>query len=174
MNSGTFMYKIFWLTGLPCAGKTTIANELAKQIHAEILDGDELRRIIRNTDFSLEGRTKHTLSVAEFASMLSKYNNVIVSLVSPIKAVREEIKAKYLNVSEIYVYADVDTCKKRDVKGMYKLALEGKIRNFTGVDDVYEEPGAATTKVDTTQMNLQECVQHILQKHHVPVESTFG
>lgn len=161
------MFKIFWLTGLPCSGKTTIANELAKHIHAEVLDGDDIRRIIKNTDFSFEGRKNHMLSVAEFASILSKYNNVVVSLVSPLKEVREEIKNRYPNLTEIYVYADLETCKKRDVKGMYKLAMEGKIKNFTGVDDIYEEPDISTTKIDTTKMNLKECVKEILQKHHI-------
>ena len=164
------MYKIFWLTGLPCSGKTTIAKELAKQIHAEILDGDDIRKIIKNTDFSLEGRKNHMESVAEFASILSKYNNVIVSLVSPIKSVREEIKKRYPNLTEIFIYADIDTCKARDVKGMYKLAMEGKIKNFTGVDDVYEEPGSETTVIDTTKNSVAECVKIILDKHHVPTK----
>jgi len=162
------MYKIFWLTGLPCSGKTTIAKELAKNIHAEILDGDDIRKIIKNNDFSSEGRKNHMASVAEFASILSRYNNVIVSLVSPIKSVREEIKKRYPNLTEIYVYADAETCKKRDTKGMYKLAMEGKIKNFTGVDDVYEEPDSSTTTVDTTKTNVQECVKKIMEKHHIP------
>jgi len=164
------MYKIFWLTGLPCSGKTTIAKELARHIHAEILDGDDIRRIIQNTDFSYNGRKNHMLSVAEFAFILSKYNNVVVSLVSPIKKVREEIKKRYPNLIEIYVYADLETCKKRDVKGMYKLAMEGKIKNFTGVDDIYEEPDSSTTMVDTTKMTVEECVKKILEKHHVPLK----
>lgn len=162
------MYKIFWLTGLPCSGKTTIAKELAKNIHAEILDGDDIRKIIKNNDFSLEGRKNHMLSVAEFANILSKYNNVVVSLVSPIKSAREEIKSRYSNLTEIYIYADLETCKKRDVKGMYKLALEGKIKNFTGVDDIYEEPDKnMTTTIDTTKMTVEECVEKILAKHHI-------
>lgn len=162
------MYNIFWLTGLPCSGKTTIAKELAKHIHAEILDGDDIRKIINNNDFSEEGRKNHMMSVAEFASILSKYNNVIVSLVSPIKSVREEIKKNYPNLTEIYIYADIDTCKQRDVKGMYKLAMEGKIKNFTGVDAEYQAPGDMTTKIDTTKHNLEECVKQILEKHHIP------
>jgi adenylylsulfate kinase len=162
------MYKIFWLTGLPCSGKTTIAKELAKNIHAEILDGDDIRKIIKNNDFSFEGRKNHMMSVAEFASILSKYNNVVVSLVSPIKSVRDEIKKKYPNLAEVYVYADLETCKKRDTKGMYKLAAEGKIKNFTGVDDAYEEPDNSTTKVDTTKESLQDCVKKIMEKHHSP------
>src|SRR3990167_10594531 len=116
------MYKIFWLTGLPCSGKTTIAKELAKHIHAEILDGDEIRKIAFNNDFSDEGRKRHMLAIAEFASMLSKYNNVIVALVSPLKSVRDEIKSKYSNLIELYIKASLETCKKRDTKGMYILA----------------------------------------------------
>ena len=162
------MYKIFWLTGLPCSGKTTIAKEIAKRIHAEILDGDNIRQIIKNTDFSFEGRKNQMTSVAEFASILSKYSNVIVSLVSPIKSIRDDIKKRYSNLTEIYIYADIETCKKRDVKGMYKLAMEGKIKNFTGVDDVYEEPDSLTTVIDTTKMNVDECVNKILEKHHTP------
>lgn len=162
------MYKIFWLTGLPCSGKTTIAKELAKHIHAEILDGDNIRRIIKNTDFTDQGRKNHMMSTAEFASILSKYNNVVVSLVSPLKLVREEIKRNYPNLIEIYVYADIETCKKRDVKGMYKQAIEGKIKNFTGIDSEYQAPDTSiTTTVDTTKQSVQECVKQILDKHHI-------
>lgn len=160
------MYTIFWLTGLPCAGKTTIAKELARHIHAEILDGDEIRKIISNDDFSIEGRRKHMLSVAAFASVLSKYNNVIVAMVSPIKGIREEIQKQYPNVREVYVYADIETCKKRDVKGMYARALSGKITNFTGVDAAYEAPGKKTLMVDTTMLSVGESVSKILNKHY--------
>lgn len=160
------MYSTFWLTGLPCSGKTTIAKELAKHIHAEILDGDDIRKIIFNDDFSEEGRRKHMLSIAEFASILSKYNNVVVSLVSPLKKVRDEIKKLYPNVIEIYVYADIETCKKRDAKGMYKLAIEGKIKNFTGISAPYEEPDKKTTKIDTTKLSVKDCVKKIIEKHY--------
>jgi adenylylsulfate kinase-like enzyme len=160
------MYKIFWLTGLPCSGKTTIARELARHIHAEILDGDDIRKIIFNEDFTSEGRRKHMLSIAEFASTLSKYNNVVVALVSPLRSVREEIKKRYPNVVEIFVNADIETCKKRDVKGMYKLAMQGKIKNFTGVSAAYEAPNPmSTTTVDTTKLNVKECVNLIIKKH---------
>ena len=95
------------LTGLPCSGKTTIAKELARQINAEILDGDDIRNLLKNTDFTKEGRKKHMLSVAEIAYRFSKYTNVIVALVSPIKKVREEIKSKYPNVIEIFIKCDM-------------------------------------------------------------------
>jgi len=156
------VYKIFWLTGLPCAGKTTIAKELAKQIHAEILDGDDIRRIIKNTDFSPEGRKNHMESVAEFASILSKYNNVIVSLVSPIKEVREEIKRMYPNLTEIFIYADIDTCKARDVKGMYKQARKGELESFTGITSPYEIPINPQLIIQTERLNLQQCADLLL------------
>jgi len=163
------MYKIFWLTGLPCAGKTTIAKELAKHIHAEILDGDDIRKIISDNDFSDAGRKRHMLSVAEFASILSRYTNVVVALVSPLKSVREEIKIKYPNLVEIYINADIETCKKRDVKRMYKLAMEGKIKNFTGVDAAYEAPDpSVTTAVNTAEIGVKECVDLIIKKHALP------
>ena len=157
--------KIFWLTGLPCSGKTTIAKELSRHVYAELLDGDDIRKISSNQDFTPEGRKKHMLAVAEFAHRLSKYVNVVVALVSPIKSVREEIKEKYPNVVEIFVKCSVDECIKRDVKGMYKMALKGEIKNFTGIDSPYEEPADATT-VDTEGLTVGECVKAILDRHY--------
>ena len=163
---------IFWLTGLPCSGKTTIAKELARRISAEILDGDDIRKINDNQDFTPEGRKKHMLSVAELAYRFSKYTKVIVALVSPIRAVREEIKAKYHNVKEIWIKCDLEECKKRDVKGMYAKALKGEIKNFTGVSAPYEEPDVErnkyhthTTFVDTEVFDVEQCVDVILGRH---------
>ena len=167
------MYKIYWLTGLPCSGKTTIAKELKRKIHAEMLDGDDIRAITHNQDFSSEGRKKHMLGVAELAYRLSKYNNVIVSLVSPIKAVRDEIKNKYSNVIEIFINCDVEECKRRDVKGMYAKALNGEIKQFTGVSAPYEVPDESTTTVDTINTTVQECVDHIISEHYKPKKYCF-
>lgn len=162
--------KIFWLTGLPCSGKTTIANELSKRIYAECLDGDDLRNFMKNEDFSYDGREKHMITVAEIAYRMSKYNNVIVSLVSPIKAIRKEIKNKYPNVVEIFIKCGIKECFKRDVKGLYKLAKEGKIRDFTGIDSPYEAPTTTgpnkTTFVDTEILTVGECVDVILSRHY--------
>jgi adenylylsulfate kinase len=166
------MFKIYWLTGLPCSGKTTIANELAKRIHAEILDGDDIRAITNNKDFSPEGRRNHMLSVAELAYRLSKYNNVVVALVSPIKSVRDEIKKKYPNVNEIYVKCSLEGCKKRDVKGMYNKALKGEIKDFTGISAPYEAPEHSTV-IDTEHSTIQECASLIVAKHHKPERYSF-
>jgi adenylylsulfate kinase len=164
------MKQIFWLTGLPCSGKTTIAKELAKKINAEILDGDDLRANMKNSDFSEEGRKKHMLNIAWIASLLSKHTNVIVSLVSPIKSVREEIMDKYPNTTMLYCYASLEECEKRDVKGMYKLARAGKITNFTGIDAEYEVGNYKRGEshrhyyMDTELWTVEECVAFIVEK----------
>src|SRR4030042_6577885 len=97
------MKTIYWLTGLPCSGKSTIARELAIYLNAEILDGDAVRAIMSNNDFSKEGRATHMRAVALQAYRLSRDTNVIVALVSPLRKIREEVKRKYSNVYEIYV-----------------------------------------------------------------------
>ncbi|NUM25255.1 MAG: adenylyl-sulfate kinase [Candidatus Buchananbacteria bacterium] len=161
------MNQIIWLTGLPCSGKTTIARELAKHINAEILDGDEIRLIIDNQDFSTEGRRKHMLMVAEMAERFSRYTPVIVALVSPIKSVRDEIKKQYPNVVEVFVNCNLKECIRRDVKGLYKKALAGAITNFTGISDPYEPPTDAL-EIHSDTLNVAESVQLILDNYFAP------
>ncbi|MFA5763711.1 MAG: adenylyl-sulfate kinase [archaeon] len=101
------MNQIIWLTGLPCSGKTTIACALASKINAQVLDGDEIRNALKNNDFSTQRRKKHMLKVAEFAFEKSKESPVIVSLVSPVRKVREEIKNKYEKIINIFRKVDL-------------------------------------------------------------------
>ena len=164
-------HRIFWLTGLPCAGKTTIAKALSNKIDAEILDGDDIRNIFHNSDFSIEGRRRHMMSVAELAYRFSKYANVVVALVSPIKTVREKIRQKYHNVKEVYIKCDIKECIRRDVKGMYARALKGEIKNFTGIDAKYEEPGSDILSVDTVGNTVEECVDIILSNTDLSLKS---
>ena len=159
--------QIIWLTGLPCSGKTTIAHELAKHINAEILDGDDIRSIIGNKDFSTEGRRQHMLMVAEMATRFSRYTHVIVALVSPIKSVRDEIKEKYPNVVEIFINCNPKECMRRDVKGLYKKALAGQLPQFTGVSDPYEPPTDAL-EIPSDKLNINESVQLILDNYFLP------
>ena len=159
------MKKIYWLTGLPCSGKSTIAEELSRHLNAEILDGDEIRAITNNNDFSREGRANHMKSVAAMANLLSKYTHVVVALVSPLRRVREEIKRKYSNVYEIYLKCDRRVCQARDVKGMYAKAMKGEINNFTGVQDQYEEPLNPDMMLRTDDNAIDECVKEILTLH---------
>lgn len=155
---------VFWLTGLPNSGKTTLSKELSRHIHAEILDGGEIRKLANNFDFSKEGRARHMRTVAEMAYKLSKYTPVIVALVSPIKDIREEIMKKYGNFIEIYVKCSVGVCAKRDKKDLYQKAIKGEINNFTGISDPYEEPTNATI-VNTEKLSPEECAKKILDEH---------
>lgn len=161
------MHKIIWLTGLPCSGKTTIAQELSRHINAEILDGDEIRLLVDNNDFSPEGRRKHMLMVAEMAYRFSRYTHVVVALVSPIKSVREEIKLRYPNVVEVFVKCNLEECKRRDVKGLYKKALSGEINNFTGVSSPYEQPEGAI-ELETDKLSIKESVEIIIKNCFEP------
>lgn len=156
------MKKIYWLTGLPCSGKTTIANELGRHLYAEILDGDEIRDLTNNIEFTKENRTRHMMYVAAMAHYVSKYVDVIVSLVSPIRSVRNSIKIKHPNLYEIYVQCDLNICKHRDTKGMYEKAIRGEITNFTGVQEEYEEPLDPDIVVRTDKSSIEECVNQIL------------
>lgn len=155
------MNKIYWLTGLPCSGKTTIGEKLAKKLNAELLDGDTIRKIDNNQDFSMEGRRKHIIAVANEAEIISETKPIVVALVSPIREVREMIK-KNPNVIEIFVDCSLHVCVQRDVKGMYALAREGKIKNFTGIDSPYEVPENPHIIVDTERYSVDQCVYDIL------------
>lgn len=156
------MKRIYWLTGLPCSGKTTIANELAKRIHAEILDGDVIRAVTGNFDFSREGRSRHMQAVAHMASLLCKHTEVVVALVSPLRDVREDLKKRHPNIYEIYLNCPVDVCRSRDTKGMYERAERGEILNFTGVQDQYEESSEPHMVLETDVLSVNDCVEKIL------------
>lgn len=161
-----------WLTGLPCSGKTTLAKRLAELLQKEglevkVYDGDEVRRILsKELGFSKEDRYKNVLMVAELAKeFLSKGPNkiVICSLVSPYRALRKKVR-EILGDSYIEVFVDcpLEVCEKRDVKGMYKKARAGLIKNFTGIDDPYEPPEAPEVHVKTAEKGPEECLQVIL------------
>ncbi|HIH11320.1 TPA: adenylyl-sulfate kinase [Candidatus Woesearchaeota archaeon] len=154
--------KIYWLTGLPCSGKSTIAQALCGHLDAQILDGDKIRAMVQNRDFSLEGRATQMRYVAAMAYFLHRQQNVIVSLVSPLREVREEIKRQFLNVVEIYVQCDVEVCKRRDVKGMYARASSGVLLNFTAVQQEYEPPLNPHLVVRTDVDSIESCVNQIL------------
>ena len=139
-----------WLTGLPASGKTTIASLAAARlrergVRAEVLDGDWVRSTI-NTDvgFSREDRRRHLLRVAWVARLLAR-NGVAVfaSFVSPYRDVRAEVRKiieEEVPFFEVYVKISLEEAMRRDPKGLYRRALAGEIKNFTGVDVPYEEP----------------------------------
>jgi adenylylsulfate kinase len=160
---------VVWLTGLPCSGKSTIADELEKYFQKEKmaiqkLDGDWLRDTIsKDLGFSALDRYRQTERVAYIANMLSMHGvNVIVALVSPNRDMRAHAKGICRGMKEIYIKCSLEECKRRDVKGMYKKAMNHEIKNFTGVDDVYEVPLNPHLVIDTEQNTIKQCVSEVI------------
>lgn len=157
------------MTGLPCAGKTTIAKSLKKfMADLAILDGDELRKWLpTKNDFSKKGRSEHNRTVAHIAKLLLENNiSVCVSLVSPYKENREiarSIIGDDYRFIELYVKCPLSVCERRDVKGLYKRARKGEIKQFTGVDDAYEVPDNADLMIDTENTTLESAIDYILE-----------
>ena len=158
-----------WFTGLPCSGKTTIAREVMKRLEdkydVELLDGDTVRDYIRNRDFSREGRNKHLRYIALMARLLSKRGVIVLcSFVSPYRENRDFARKINDNFVEVYVKAPLEVCIERDVKGMYKKALNGEIKGFTGIDDPYEEPDDPELVIETDKETLEESTNKVLNK----------
>ena len=157
---------VIWMTGLPCSGKTTILKKLQETIpNLAMLDGDELREWFSPKDFSKAGRDEHNKKVAHLAKLLLKHNVPVgVSLVSPYIENRETAR-KVINAEEkfveVYIKCALEQCEERDVKGMYKKARAGEIKNFTGLDDPYEAPQNPDLEVDTELQTLDESAQKI-------------
>jgi adenylylsulfate kinase len=158
-----------WFTGLPCSGKSTLANKLKEKLEelgkkVYILDGDIIRKEL-NVDlgFSEEDRRENIRRVSVVAKILTECGVVpIVALVSPFRESRKKARERMENFVEVYVRAPLEVCKERDVKGMYKLALEGKIKGFTGIDDPYEEPENPEVICETDKESVDESVEKIL------------
>lgn len=158
-----------WFTGLPCCGKTTIADKVAEILkneghRVERLDGDTVRQgLTSDLGFSKEDRDENIKRVTFVAKLLTR-NGVIVlaTFVSPYRARRDKSREEIGNFIEVFTRCPVDVCIQRDVKGMYKKALRGEIKNFTGVDDPYEEPEHPELIVDTNSETLEESVHKVL------------
>ena len=158
-----------WFTGLPLSGKTTIANrvyeELEKfQIPLERLDSKEMRNVIPNIGFSREDRNRHMYRIGHLIKTLQNNSiSTVASFVSPYKESRKAIREMVKNSVIVYLKTDIETCKKRDYKGVYKKALAGEYQNFTGVNDVYEEPQHAEIVIDTDETSIDESVVLIVE-----------
>lgn len=163
---------IIWLTGLPASGKTTIAQELEKRLyemggHTYILDGDNVRHgLNRDLGFSQEARKENIRRIAEVAKLFCDAGIItICSFVSPYKEDRETARnlVEKSEFIEIFVKCPVEICIERDPKSMYKKALAGKMKSFTGVDDPYEVPETPDVVIETDRLTLNESVETILR-----------
>jgi len=158
-----------WLTGLSGAGKTTITEALEKELRArgcqlEVLDGDIVRtNLTKGLGFSKEDRDTNVRRIGFVANLLTR-NGVIVlvSAISPYRNIREEVREKIGNFVEVYVSAPVEVCESRDVKGLYKRARAGEIKQFTGIDDPYEPPLNPEVNCRTHEETLDESLGKVL------------
>jgi adenylylsulfate kinase len=160
-----------WLTGLPSAGKTTIAGRLAERLResgkrVEVLDGDVVRtHLTKGLGFSKEDRDENIRRIGFVADLLSRNGVVaICSAISPYRAVRDEVRALHRGrFVEVYVSTPVEVCAQRDVKGLYAKQRAGELKGLTGVDDPYEPPLAPEVRVPTHEQSLEESVDAILR-----------
>lgn len=160
---------VIWFTGLPCSGKTTVADAVAEELKkmnlkVERLDGDIVRQgLTKDLGFSKEDRDRNIERVTFVAKLLSR-NGVaaLVSFVSPYREKRRQAKEETTNFIEVYLKCPVEVCKQRDLKGMYAKALRGEIKDFTGVDDPYEEPLNPEMVLETDKETVQESVSKVM------------
>ena len=160
-----------WFTGLPCSGKTTIADKVAvimrdKGYRVERLDGDIVRKgLTSDLGFSKEDRDENIKRVTFVAKLLTRNGvAVLATFVSPYLERRRKTREEIGDFVEIYTRCPVEVCIQRDAKGMYKKALAGEIKDFTGVDDPYEEPEDPELILDTDKESVDESVRRVLEK----------
>jgi adenylylsulfate kinase len=160
-----------WFTGLSGAGKTTISRAVEQELRkrgckVEILDGDIVREnLTKGLGFSKEDRDTNIRRIGFVAQLLTR-NGVIVlvSAISPYRAIREEVRQQVGDFVEVFVNAPLAVCEERDVKGLYQRARAGEIKMFTGIDDPYEPPLNPEIECRTNLETREESVAKVLAK----------
>lgn len=164
--------KVFWLTGLSGSGKTTIAKGVEKKLYekgllTQLLDGDNVRHGINNNlGFSLDDRKENIRRIAEVSKLFLNCGVITINcFVSPEKAMRQMAK-EIIGTDdfyEIYINTSLEECEKRDVKGLYKKARAGEIKNFTGIDSPYDIPENPDLDLPTLGRTLEENIEELYQ-----------
>jgi adenylylsulfate kinase len=162
-----------WLTGLPSAGKTTLANAVAAALEptgrrVEILDGDAVRPVLSTgLGYSREDRDINVGRIGWVAELLAR-NGVLViaAVVSPFSAARDKVRAAHDESGtpflEVHVATPLEVCAQRDVKGLYARQRDGKLAGLTGVDDEYEAPASPALRLDTDSRTLEQSVEELI------------
>ena len=159
---------VLWFTGLPASGKSALAESLYKALldksfTVERLDGGRVREIFPATGFPEGERNQHIKKIGLLASVLEKNKVIVVaSFVSPYKQSRDFVRKLCKNFIEIYVDTPLAECERRDSKGMYEKARQGKIANFTGIDGPYQIPDNPQITINTQEISLKEGLRRIL------------
>ena len=163
--------KTVWLTGLPSAGKTTIARAVEKRLldegrKVEVLDGDVVRtHLTKGLGFTREDRDENVRRIGFVADLLSRNGvTVLASVISPYRNIRDELRELHDGrFVEVYVSTPVEVCSERDVKGLYAKQRAGEISGLTGVDDPYEPPIAPEVTIPTQELTIDEAVERVLE-----------
>lgn len=162
---------LIWFTGLSGSGKSTIANVVEQELYklgikTYTLDGDNIRKGINNDlTFTPEDRTENIRRIAEIAHLMVDAGLVVLAaFVSPCKKDRDNIKniVKDVNFVEVYINTSVEECERRDVKGLYKKARAGEIKNMTGISAPYEAPENPDIEIKTEEKSVDQAVQEIM------------
>jgi adenylyl-sulfate kinase len=159
-----------WFTGLSGAGKSTIANLVAGELrtrghNVEILDGDEVRtNLSKGLGFSKEDRDTNIRRIGYVCNLLARNGVIAISAaISPYREIRDEIRRSHQRFFEVYMKCSIEKLSERDVKGLYKKALAGEIKNFTGVSDPYEEPLNPELVLDSGTERVEQSLQKLLR-----------
>ena len=163
---------VLWFTGLSGCGKSTIANTVdhmlnSQGVHTYVLDGDNVRHgLNKNLGFSPDDRTENIRRIGEVAKLFADAGVVtLTAFISPYRADRDQVREIMPEGSfiEVYVNASLETCEKRDPKGLYKKARAGEIKGFTGIDAPYEEPEKAELVLDSDNKGIDELAKEVVE-----------
>ena len=165
--------RVLWFTGLSGSGKSTIANEVEKKLalmnrHTFLLDGDNVRHgLNKDLGFTESDRIENIRRIGEVAKLMTDAGLIVLTaFISPFRADRQLVRdmidgGEFI---EIHVDTPLEVAEARDVKGLYKKAREGKLKNFTGIDSPYEPPESPEIRVNTVEMTPEEAADHIIAK----------
>jgi len=160
-----------WFTGLPCSGKSAVADKVAeilkkRGMRVERLDGDIVRQsLTRDLGFSRKDRDENIRRVTFVAKLLTRNGvAVLTSFISPYREIRAESRREIGHFIEVYAKCSLDVCIQRDIKGMYQKAIRGEIKEFTGISDPYEEPLNPEILLETDKETLEESTSKVLKR----------
>mgnify|MGYP001367773434 FL=1 len=163
--------RLIWFTGLSGSGKSTLAVQLEAQLFAQgyktyLLDGDNIRTgLNKDLTFTDEGRVENIRRIGEVCKLFLDAGVIVLSaFISPFRADREQVKniVGAENFVEVFVDAPLEVCEQRDVKGLYKKARAGEVKNFTGIDSPYEAPQHPDVHIPTHQLAIEQSIEKLL------------
>jgi adenylylsulfate kinase len=165
--------KLIWFTGLSGSGKSTLAVQLEAQLYAlghktYLLDGDNIRSgLNKDLSFADDGRVENIRRIGEVSKLMLDAGLVVLSaFISPFEADRQQVRTIVgaENYMEVFVNTPIEVCEQRDVKGLYKKARAGEVKNFTGIDSPYEAPQQPAITIHTDKMSVEESIAELMKK----------